>query len=512
MAIEFFARSTKKLDRTLARHEERANLILGVFSGEKFTGFSQAADELTNGLISRRLEQDGFEPKLKKTLVIDTDLSVPGLDRVILVGLGARSKLTLFGLRRSITAALAVARDVAQSEHIVFPLIDVDLRGLTIEQFAEVVAQYACLMDYEINHQKTRVADEDERTHLKSVTLLAPDWATPAVKKGMNRGRILGEATNNARNMVNEPSETMNPARLAEIAKQIAQNSNGLISCKVLGKAQITKLGMGGLLAVNAGSADEPVFIDLTYTPPSGATETVIGLVGKGITFDSGGLGIKDGAGMKDMKMDMGGAAAVLSAVSALVELKPKVSVRAVVAATDNLVDAHAFRPGCVVKTMSGLTVEIDHTDAEGRMTLCDALHYIQEKGGATHVIDLATLTGAVEDALGSVVTGVFGNDAKFTRNFLQCAHYAGEDMWELPLPEQYRENNKGRMADLTNDGSGPGAIAAAWFLREFVREGVNWVHLDIAATAFRNEAIGVDPEGGTGVGVRSLLEFLAQY
>ncbi|MBX9685870.1 MAG: leucyl aminopeptidase [Candidatus Obscuribacterales bacterium] len=510
MAIQFSVKSSSNLAKMLARHPERANLILGVFSGEKFTGFCQDADELTNGTISRRVELGGFEPKLKKTLVVDSDLSVDGLDRVILVGLGARSRLTLSGLRRAITAAFEAARDVCSSEHLIFPLIDVDLRGLTIEQFAEVVTQYACLMDYEMNHQKSREPD-DAPSHLKSVILLAPDWALPAVRRGIRRGQLLGDATNRARDMVNEPSETMNPERLAEIAREIAANSNGLITCKVMGLKEITKLGMGGVLAVNAGSVDDPVFIDMTYTPPSGPTE-VIGLVGKGITFDSGGLGIKDGEGMKDMKMDMAGAAAVLSVMSALPTLKPKVSVRAVVAATDNLVAARAFRPGMVVKTMSGLTVEIDHTDAEGRMTLCDALHYIQEKGGATKVIDLATLTGAVEDALGNVVTGVFGNDSKFTRNFLQCAAHAGEEMWEMPLTESYRENNKGRMADLTNDGSGPGHTAAAWFLCEFIKEGVSWCHLDIAATAFRNESIGVDPAGGTGVGVRSLLEFLAQY
>lgn len=512
MAIEFFASSSKKLERVLARQKERANLILGLFSGESLSGFAEEAAALSGGLLSRRMERDGFETKLSKTLVIDTDLSVPGVDHCILVGLGARSKLTLSGLRRAIAAALEAARDEAAAEHIVFPLIDVDLKGLTIEEFAEVVSQYACLMDYEINHQKTRLDDDDERTHLKTVTLLAPDWALPAVKRGMQRGRLLGEATNRARDMVNEPSETMNPARLAEIASGIAESSQGLISCKILNKAQIVKLGMGGLLAVNSGSEEDPVFIDMIYTPTSGATDEVIGLVGKGITFDSGGLGIKDGEGMKDMKMDMGGAAAVLAAMSALVQLKPKVSVRAVVAATDNAVDSKSFRPGCIVKTMSGLTVEIDHTDAEGRMTLCDALHYIQVKGGATKVIDLATLTGAVEDALGNQVTGAFGNDRKFTRLFLQAANSAGEEIWELPLTEAYRKNNKGRMADLTNDGSGPGATAAAWFLCEFIKEGVSWVHLDIAATAFRNEAVGVDPEGASGVGVRTLLEFLSLY
>jgi leucyl aminopeptidase len=304
----------------------------------------------------------------------------------------------------------------------------------------------------------------------------------------------------------------MTAQKLAQIARKIARQSGGLIKCKILRKRDMERLGMGAILAVNRGSENEPAFIDLTYKPASGTTGEVIGLVGKGITFDSGGLNIKGPSDMRDMKNDMGGAAAVLAVMSLLGELQPKVVVRAVIAATDNLVDARSVKPGDIVTTMSGLTVEVQDTDAEGRLTLADALHYIQTNGKATKLIDLATLTGSVGVALGDLVTGIFGNDAKFTRKVLKAASRAGEHMHELPLPDEYRDNNKSTMADLTNEGSGPGAIVAAWFLREFIQEGVSWVHCDIGETAFRSRAYGVDPEGATGVGVRTLSRFLIDY
>jgi leucyl aminopeptidase len=510
--IQFVATSSK-LAYALKRQSERANLILTVFSGEGLTGMSKAADELTGGLITRRIQQDAFDPQITQCLVIDSDLSVPGLDRIILVGLGARSKLTLSKLRRALTEAFERSRDVARCERLIFPIADIDLRGLTVEQFAEVVAEYATLLDYEINHRKTRQIEyEQPQTHLKSVTVLCSQWSLAASKRGLKLGQQIAEATNRARDMVNEPSDEMTPQKLAEIASQIAAASGGSISCKILNKQQITRLGMQGVLAVNQGSVDGAVLIDMTYTPGEKASDEVIALVGKGITFDSGGLGIKDGAGMQEMKNDMGGAAAVLCTMSLLPAIKPKITVRAVVAATDNLIDAKSCRPGNILTMMSGLTVEIGHTDAEGRLTLADALHYAQTKCGATKVIDLATLTGAVEDALGDYVTGIFGNDPSFTRKFLQAARLAGEEMHELPLPEEYRDDNYSAMADLTNDGVGPGAIAAAWFLREFIQDGVSWVHADIAATSYRQTARGVDPEKATGVGVRTLTRLLAEY
>jgi leucyl aminopeptidase len=464
-------------------------------------------------LISRRIEQDGFEPKFIQTKVIDSDLTTLGLDRIILVGLGPRSRLTLNGLRTALAEAFTTARDVAGGENLIFPLIDVDLHGFTVEQFAQAVTEYAVLADYEPNHAKTKPwREEAPRTHLTSLTLVCAGHTLRATNRGMKAGVLFADATNRARDMVNSPSNKMTPARIAAIARKIAAESGGTIKCQVLKLSQIKKLGMGGVLAVTSGAQYEPAFIVLSYDPEMGVTQEVLGLVGKGITFDTGGLNAKDYDSMRDMKMDMAGAAAVLQAMSLLPVLKPQISVRAVVASCENMIDAKAMRQGNLINSMSGLTIELDHTDAEGRLTLADAIHYIQEVAGANQIIDVATLTGDVESALGDLVTGAFGNNERFTRNFLRCAKDAGEAMHECPMPDEYRINNKGRMADLTNSADGPGHIVAAWFLREFVKEGNTWVHLDIAATGFRRHEHGADPEGGTGVATRSLAQLLRQY
>jgi len=515
MSVQINATSAK-LTSALGRVKEgdRANLVLVIFSGEKLAGPALAADELTGGLISRRIEQDGFEPKFIQTKVIDSDLTIAGLDRIILIGLGPRNKLTLNGLRTALAEAFTTARDVAGSENLIFPLIDVDLHGFTVQQFAQAVTEYGILADYEPNHAKTKPwREEAERTHLLSLTLLCASHTLSAAKKGLNAGVLFAEATNRARDMVNLPSDKMTPAKMAGIARKIAKDSNGLVKIQVFKKAQMKKMGMNGVLAVSSGSQFEPYFIALSYDPPEiGATKEVLGLVGKGVTFDSGGLNVKDDDGMRDMKMDMAGGAAVLQAMSLIVSLRPQISVRAVVAACENMIDARSMRQGSIITSMSGQTIEIDHTDAEGRLTLADALHYIQEVGQANQLVDVATLTGDVEYALGGLITGVFGNNERFTRNFMRCAKDAGEAMHECPMPDELRINNKGRMADLTNSPDGPGHIAAAWFLREFVKEGNSWIHLDIAGTGFRRHEHGADPEGGTGVATRSLAQLLRQY
>lgn len=513
-SIQFFARSAKLRSALLRFRKERADLILTLFEGEELKGFAKEADELCGGMISRRIELDGFESKLKRVRTIDSDLSIAGLDHIILVGLGKRSKLTVDGLRKTLSVAFEHARDTARSSHIIFPLLDVDLKGLTTEEFAQCVAEYACLIDYEKPHLRTREDEEDPApTHLESVTVQTKEWALSAVKRGLKIGGLLGQATCRARDMVNEPSDRMTPAAIAKIARQIARDSGGMIKCKVLTKKRMADLKMGGIEAVSRSSVYPPLFIELTYTPPKPVeTEDVLGLVGKGITMDTGGLSIKDADNMRDMKDDMAGAAAVLHAMSLLPKLKPAVPVKAVIAACENLLDRKSYRPGEVITMMSGLTVEVDNTDCEGRLTLADALHYVQHVSGANKVIDLATLTGAVEEALGVSISGIYGNSPAFTRDFLKAASDAGEAMHELPLSELYRAENKGRMADLTNDGTGPGSIVAALFLSEFVAPETAWVHADIAGTAYRRHAEGVDPEGGTGVCVRTLAHLFMQY
>lgn len=494
--------------------EERATLVLVLFSGEGLKGAHlEAVEATTSGLLSRRIDNDGFDPKYKQTKVIDTDLTVPGLDKIILVGLGQRSKLTLGGLRKALADAFVEARDTARTEHLIFPLIDVDLRGFTVEEFAKVVAEYATLADYEPNHRRTREwRDEAPATHFKSLTLLSSRSTLSGAKRGAALGGAMANATRLARDLVNEPGDTKTPTWLAKQATKMAAETNGVVTCRVFKKADIVKMKMGGLLAVNRGSAEPPTFIELSYDPASGATEEVVGLVGKGVTYDTGGLNIKDYTSMRDMKMDMGGAAAVIAAMSLMPVIKPRYSIRAVIAATDNAVSNKSMQQGDVIKSMSGLTIEVGHTDAEGRLTLADALHYMQEKCGAKRIIDLATLTGDIETAVGVYTTGIFGNDERFTRLYKRAAETAGEPVHELPLDEAYRDENKGQFADLTNDGSGPGHIIAAWFLREFIKDGVSWIHADIAGTAFRTPATayGIEAQGGTGVGVRTLAHMLA--
>lgn len=515
MSIAIQATSSK-LASALKRVPDgsRANVILVRFSGErKFSGYIKDVDDMTKGLIARRIESDGFEPKFKQISVIESGLNIEGLDRIILIGLGPRSKLTLNKLRQAIADGFTTARDTAGGEHIIFPLIDVDLRGFTAEQFAQTVTEYAILADYEPNHKKTREwPGTQPRTHFESLTLLSTAGSLSSAQRGIKVGTILAEATNRARDMVNEPSNIMTPAKIASLARKLGKDSNGLLKVNVLGLKDIEALKMGGVLAVNSGGENPPAFITISYDPEVGPTDRCFGFVGKGITFDSGGLNAKDYDSMRDMKNDMGGAAAVLQAMSIVAALRPGISVRAVIAACENLTDARSMRQGNVLKTMSGLTVQVDHTDAEGRLTLADALHYIQEKMGANTLVDVATLTGSVEEALGDKVTGIFGNNDKFTREVLKCSDDAGEPMHELPMYEGYRENNKGTMADLTNDGSGPGAIVAAWFLREFVNEGNAWVHMDIASTNFRTYEHGVDSEGATGVATRTLGQIVRQY
>lgn len=509
--------TSAKLRSTLKKmsaSQERFSVVLIMFSGEGLDSPQlKAVDEITDGLLSRRIEHDGFDPKYKQSKIIDTDLSFEGLDKIILLGLGPRSKLTADGLRGVLAEAFTAARDSAYAEHLIFPLIDVDLKSFSVEQFAQVVSEYAVLADYEPNHKKTRAwLDDAEQTHLKSLTLIASRNSLSSAKHGARFGVQLAEATTLARSLVNEPPSEMTPSKLAQVAIQVADDSGGFVNCKIFGESEIAAMNMGGVLAVNRGSTEKPKFIELSYDPKTGATKECIALIGKGITFDTGGLNAKDYESMRDMKMDMAGSAAVIAVMSLIPYIKPRMSVRALVAATDNDISDASMKQGDIIETMSGLTVEVEHTDAEGRLTLADAIAYAQTNCEATMIIDLATLTGAVEEALGIYVSGIFGNNGTFTRQVLKAAKCAGESMHELPMPDEYREENKGTMADLTNDGGGPGAIAAAWFLREFVNDKVSWVHADIAATAFRtkHQASGIESVGGTGVGVRTLANLLA--
>jgi leucyl aminopeptidase len=325
------------------------------------------------------------------------------------------------------------------------------------------------------------------------------------LEQGLRLGRILAGAAIMARDMANEPANYMTPTDMAGKAAEVARTSG--LRLTVIERDEARELGMDAFLGVAQGSQQPPKFIVLHYNG-RGPDENDIALIGKGITFDSGGISIKPSEGMGDMKGDMAGGAAVMAAMGAIAELKPKVNVMAVVAATENLPGGTALKPGDVLKSMSGKTIEIITTDAEGRLTLADAISYARKQGART-IIDVATLTGAIEVALGNICTGVFGNNQDLVNRIIAAGEQAGERAWQLPMLEEYKEQNKSNVADIKNSGGRPaGSITAALFLAEFAGD-TPWVHMDIAGTSDTDKERGYLVKGATGIPVRTLVNFV---
>jgi leucyl aminopeptidase len=308
---------------------------------------------------------------------------------------------------------------------------------------------------------------------------------------------------------VNEPANKLTPAGLAEAAK--AMSAEYGLDCKILDRDAIAELGMGALLGVAQGSTNPPFLIVMKYSPGLTTAGDHLALVGKGVTFDTGGISIKPSEGMEKMKYDMAGAAAVIGAMKAIAQLKPPVQVTGYVPTVENMVNGNAQRPGDIVTALSGKTIEVLNTDAEGRLILADALTYAQ-RNGATHMVDAATLTGAIAIALGHYNIGAFTNNQPLLDRFVTAARAAGEKVWQLPLDEDYKEYLKSAFADLPNIGGRyGGSITAAWFLREFA-DPTPWVHLDIASTAWLDEGKAWMSKGPTGVAVRSFVQLALDW
>jgi leucyl aminopeptidase len=338
-------------------------------------------------------------------------------------------------------------------------------------------------------------------------TIAAPG-STPdvlsRVTDAVARGRILGEATNLARDLANEPGNTLTPREFAKRAAAIASEAG--VRVEILDEDKITELGMGLLLGVARGSSEPPRVIVFRYDPPGAPEKPVLGLVGKGITFDTGGISIKPAEGMERMKDDMSGGAAVACAMRAIAQLQAPMRVIGVVPATENMPGGRAIKPGDILKSAAGKTVEVINTDAEGRLILGDGLWYARQLG-ATHLVDVATLTGAVVVALGKTTSGLFGAPDEWVERVRRVAERAGDRAWPLPLYDDYREQLKSEIADMMNTGGRPaGSITAAMFLKEFT-DNLPWVHLDIAGTAWVDDAKPFLPKGPSGVAVRTLAE-----
>jgi leucyl aminopeptidase len=367
------------------------------------------------------------------------------------------------------------------------------------------VVDGAVVADFDADTYRT---ERNGEKRIDSFSLATDGQALPPeAEAAAQRGRILGEAQNFTRELVNEPSNRLTPTKLAERASEMATRF-GLV-CEVLGPQEIKDLKMGAFWAVAQGSQHEPArLIVIRYAPEDAPEQPVIGLVGKGITFDSGGISIKPSDNMHEMKTDMAGGATMLGVMQAIAQLKPRVRVTALIPATENMPSGNAYKPGDVITSMSGKTIEILNTDAEGRLVLADTLTYAKQLG-CTVLIDAATLTGAVLVALGNFTTGVFGWNKEWVNRVLTAANTAGEKMWQLPVDDDYRELYKSPIADLANTGGRyGGAITGAMFIGEFAGD-TPWVHLDIAGTRWSNEEKPYRAKGPTGHGVRTLVQLL---
>jgi leucyl aminopeptidase len=474
-------------------------LVVGLPQGAAALPQALAAiDRRLGGLVKSILDAEGFQGKPAQVTHLHAVGRLPAT-RLVVVGLGPRRELTLEGVRRAAAAGVRRARDLGART------VAVELLGdrLPVRQRAQALVEGAILGTYAFDRYKR----EPNERRVEALRVIAPA-GRPAreAAEGARRGEIFAAATAFARDLINGPANEVHPTHLAEVAARIARE--GRLKVKIYDHAACEKMGMGAFLGVAAGSRQPPRFIHLTWTPP-GRARRRIALIGKGVTFDAGGLDLKTAEGMQRMKDDMSGAAAVLAVMRALPQLRPPVEVHGLVAAAENMPSGSAIRPGDVLRAMNGTTIEVGNTDAEGRLTLADALCYATSRVRPDEIVDLATLTGACVVALGPLCAGLLANDRALAGRLLAAAAEAGERVWQLPLIDEYREHLRSDVADLNNVGPrGGGAITAALFLREFAGS-TPWAHLDIAGPAFTEKDLPLGPKGGTGVAVRTLLAYL---
>jgi leucyl aminopeptidase len=411
--------------------------------------------------------------------------------RLVLAGGGKRDRFNAAELRKLTGAVVRSLK--SKSIHSVTLALDEQFRS---DDFAAAAVEGAILADLENDHYKTDPKKNEK--HVDSFALVGGSQAA------VERGRILAEAQNFTRDIANEPANVLTPTVLADHARKMAAEFG--LECEILDQDRMRQLGMGALLGVAQGSAEPPALIVLRYKPASAsASKDHLGLIGKGVTFDTGGISIKPSDGMEKMRYDMAGGAAVIGAMRAIAQLKPSIPVTALVPTVENMPGSKAQRPGDIVKSLSGKTIEVLNTDAEGRLILIDALTYAQRLG-CTHLIDAATLTGAIVVALGSINIGAFTNNEAFLSKLLGASKAEGEKTWQMPMDEEYKELLKSNFADLHNiGGRAGGSITAAWFIRDFVDE-TPWIHLDIAGTAWLDDAKPYMAKGATGVGLRTFV------
>jgi leucyl aminopeptidase len=489
--------------RAIAKIEADA-LVTYAFDQEKPTvGILARLDEATGGALSKLAASGELTGKmLETTLLYYPDGLVA--QRLLILGAGKKAKFGTAELRRLAGTAVRALK-ARQAKSIAFLAREDDRSAAA----AQAIVEGMILANFDSDKYKT---DKKPGNEITSAALAGwEETARADADLGLARGRIIGESQNFARELGNEPSNKLTPRMLADRAAAMAREAG--MAVEVLDENKIADLKMGALLSVAQGSVEPPRMIIITYSPATvkqGAP--VLGLVGKAITFDTGGISIKPANDMEKMKYDMCGGAAMIGAMRAIAALKPQCKVIAIIPSSENMPGGRAQKPGDVQISMAGKSIEVINTDAEGRLVLADGIAYAKQLG-CSHLIDAATLTGAVVVALSNVNVGVFGSDQSFTDQLLASAKVAGEKMWPLPIDDDYREMIKSGIADIQNVGSGKGggAITAAMFLKEFTGD-TPWIHLDIAGTAWQDDTKPWNAKGATGVAVRTLVNLAMKF
>ena len=449
-------------------------LVVNMFDGK------ETSNELANEYA---LKQDKFEGKLGTTYLLPT-YGKQSAKKVLVIGLGKEEDLNNNKIREAVVKAIKKALQM-KAKTVAF-----DFDGINFD-YADMLSEGAMIADYAFDKYKT-----EKKDHLETLYVNADE---NLIKKGQQRA----EAMELTRNIANEPAQYATPEKLAEIALSLG------LETKVYNRKECEEMGMTAYLAVARGSAKEPKFIHMKYIPQN--PKKRIAIIGKGLCFDSGGMDLKPPSSMLTMRDDMSGAACILGVMSKIKEFAPNVEVHGIIAACENMIGPDAYKPGDILTAKNGKTIEIDNTDAEGRVTLADALCYACELK-VDEVIDIATLTGACMVALGSHASGIMGNNDELVKKLIEVGEKSGERYWEMPMFKEYFDSLKSEIADMKNTGSRwGGASAAGLFLKEFVTDDVKWVHLDVAGTAFLEKPQKEFIAGATGVGVRTLLNYITE-
>ena len=459
--------------KSIKNIEKTEILVINKYENEK------TAIDLINKYV---VDKDNFEGKFGETYLIHT-LENHIADKILVIGFGKRDEFDQNKMREAASKAVKKLQQIKAKKAI----FDFDVNF----DFAKSAVIGSMIADYAYDKYKS-----DKKHHLDEISIIG------ANENSIREGLVFGEAIKFTRDLANTPAQIATPEKLAELAKSF----DG-IETKIYDKPEIEKMGMGAFLAVGQGSANPPKFIHMKYSSPN--PKKRIAIIGKGICFDSGGLDLKPASSMLTMKDDMSGAACVLGVMQALAKLKPEIEVNGIIAACENMPSGSSYKPGDILTAKNGKTIEVDNTDAEGRLTLADALCYACELN-VDEVIDIATLTGACMVALGTVASGIMGNNEEFIKDLINTAENSGEKYWQLPMFKEYFDSLKSDIADMKNTGSRyGGASAAGLFLKEFVSDNVKWAHIDIAGTAFLEKPQKEFISGATGAGVRTLLNYI---